>query len=318
MIRRRQFCKRALSAVVVSGLNGITDRSLAEARPGNFVRLGAPIFANTDDPEELARAHKTLGYRAAYCPKVSSSDSTRLRAIEMAFSKQGVVISEVGRWVNLMDSDNQKRRANLELVTDGLAVADSVGALCCVDIAGSMNSSIWYGPHPQNLSQTFFDAAIENARKIIDAVKPRRAKFCYEMMGWTIPDSPDSFLKLLKAVNRQSFAVHLDPCNIVNSPTRFYQNSELLNECFNKLGKWIVSCHAKDLIWDAEYNIHFREVRPGMGSIDYTTYLKRLSGLPQNPPLMLEHLPTAEEYDKARIYLFELGRKIGVDIEAAS
>ena len=318
MIPRRQFCRGALSVAFVSALNVTTGRYFAGTPAGNFVRLGAPVFASTDDPEELARAHKALGYRAAYCPKVSSSDSTRLRGIEMAFSKQGVVISEVGRWVNLMDSDDQKRRANLELVTDGLAVADSVGALCCVDIAGSMNSSVWYGPHPQNLSQTFFDAAVENARKIIDAVKPRRARFCYEMMGWTIPDSPDSFLKLLKAVNRQSFAVHLDPCNIVNSPNRFYHNTELLNECFNKLGKWIVSCHGKDLIWDAEYNVHFREVRPGLGSLDYTTYLKRLARLPQNPPLMLEHLPNAEEYDNARAYLFELGRKIGVDIGPAS
>jgi sugar phosphate isomerase/epimerase len=217
-----------------------------------------------------------------------------------------------------MDADSQKRRANLELVTDGLAVADSVGALCCVDIAGSLNSKIWYGPHPDNLSHPFFDAAVENARKIIDAVKPKRAKFCYEMMGWTIPDSPDSFLKLLKAVDREAFSVHLDPCNIVNSPIRFYRNTDLLNECFDKLGQWIVSCHAKDLVWDIEYNIHFTEVRPGAGSIDYTTYLKRLAALPHRPPLMLEHLPNAEEYDSARLHLFGLGDKIGVDIGPSS
>ncbi len=137
-------------------------------------------------------------------------------------------------------------------------------------------------------------------------------------MGWTVPDTPDSFLKLLKAVDREAFGVHLDPCNIVNCPTRFYRNTELLNECFDKLGPWIVSCHAKDLSWEVEYNIHFREVRPGMGSIDYPTYLKRLAALPHRPPLMLEHLPSAEEYDKARVYLFELGDKIGVDVGSSS
>ncbi|MBI4324711.1 MAG: sugar phosphate isomerase/epimerase, partial [Chloroflexi bacterium] len=40
-------------------------------------------------------------------------------------------------------------------------------------------------------------------------------------------------------------------------------------------------------------------------------YLRRLARLPQNPPLMLEHLPNAEEYDQARRHLFNLGRKIG-------
>jgi hypothetical protein len=59
-------------------------------------------------------------------------------------------------------------------------------------------------------------------------------------------------------------------------------------------------------------NVHFREVRPGAGSLDYQTYLQRLAALPHSPPLMLEHLPNAEEYDKARLYLFEFGEKIGV------
>jgi sugar phosphate isomerase/epimerase len=314
MIRRREFCQTVLGAAITAGLNNGFSRTLASSPQESAIRLGGLIFSKSDDPEELARTHRKIGYRAAYCPKVSSGESTRLRDIETAFAKEGIVIAEVGRWVNLMDTDNQKRRANLELVTDGLEVADGVGALCCVDIAGSFNPKVWYGPHPENLSQSFFDAAVENARKIIDAVKPKRSKFCYEMMGWTIPDSPDSFLKLLKAVDREAFGVHLDPCNIVNCPTRFYRNTELLNECFDKLGPWIVSCHAKDLFWDVEYNMHFREVRPGMGSIDYATYLKRLAALPHRPPLMLEHLPSAEEYDKARLYLFELGGKIGVDI----
>jgi L-ribulose-5-phosphate 3-epimerase UlaE len=104
----------------------------------------------------------------------------------------------------------------------------------------------------------------------------------------------------------------MDPCNLVNSPSRFYRNTELLNECFDKLGPWIVSCHAKDLTWDVEMNVHFREVRPGAGSMDYSTYLRRLASLPHRPPLMLEHLPNAEEYDKARLHLFEIGKQIQV------
>jgi len=85
-----------------------------------------------------------------------------------------------------------------------------------------------------------------------------------------------------------------------------------LKECFDKLGAWIVSCHAKDLTWDVEMNVHFREVRPGAGSMDYATYLRRLASLPHKPPLMLEHLPNAEEYDKARLHLFDLGKQIQV------
>lgn len=310
-LTRRSFVQSAAALTALPALASPLA-AVARTRPRPVLRLGGPLFHAPDDPEELARAHRRLGYRAAYCPAVSLDQPDRIRALAAAFAKQDVVIAEVGRWVNLLDADPARRKANLQFVTDGLALAEAIGALCCVDIAGSFSTKEWYGPHPKNLSREFFDAAVENARKIIDAVKPRRAKFTYEMMAWTLPDSPDAYLKLIKAVDRRAFAAHLDPCNLINSPRRFYQNTNLLDECFNKLGRWIVSCHAKDLAWDVEMSIHFREVRPGAGALDYQTYLRRLARLPHSAPLMLEHLPNAEEYDRAREHLFDLGSRIGV------
>jgi sugar phosphate isomerase/epimerase len=310
---RRTFLQRGLSVFAVGAVTIPSTRAVAVRVGPTAVRLGGPIYVKSDDPAELARAHRQLGYGAAYCPDVSLNDSARIRAIADAYAEADVVIAEVGRWVNLLDADPAKRAANLRTVTEGLALADEVGALCCVDIAGSYSKDAWYGPSPDNVSKRFFDEAVENARKIIDAVKPRRARFCYEMMGWALPDSPESALKLLKAVDRKGFGVHLDPCNLINSPTKFYRNTDLLNECFDKLGRWIVSCHAKDLRWNLEMNIHFVEVRPGLGVLDYPTYLRRLSRLPQQPPLMMEHLSTAEEYDQARVHLFEVGKQTGID-----
>jgi sugar phosphate isomerase/epimerase len=98
----------------------------------------------------------------------------------------------------------------------------------------------------------------------------------------------------------------------VNSPEKFYRNADLINDCFDKLGKWIVSCHAKDLRWEVEMNIHFREVIPGQGALDYRTYLRRLARLPQQPPLMLEHLSKPEEYAQGRDYVKHLGQEVGI------
>jgi sugar phosphate isomerase/epimerase len=308
-IRRRSF----MAGMVASGA-GLAVQPAARAG-GYPVRLGGPIFLKSDDPEELAREHVRLGYKAAYCPAVSLKDDRRIAALAKAFSKQGVTIAEVGRWVNLLDPNPQLRKENLQKVTDGLALADAIGALCCVDIAGSFSATSWFGPHPENLSKRFFDAAVENARTILDTVRPKRAKFCYEMMGWSLPDSPESALELVKAVDRKPFAVHLDPCNLINCPSRFYQSSWLLEDCFDKLGGLIVSCHAKDLTWNIEMNIHFQEVPPGRGSLDYRVYLKRLAGLPHRPPLMLEHLASAAEYDEAREHIRAVGRQSGVAFE---
>lgn len=285
----------------------------AMAAPIRKIRLGGPVFQKLDDPRELAREHRRLGYSAAYCPAVQPGDGARLRAIEAGFAAENVVLAEVGVWVNLLDADPALRQANLRKVSDGLAVADETGTRCCVDIVGSYNPKYWDGPDPRNVSRECFDAAVENARTIIDAVKPKRAKFCYEMMGWTVPDSPDSYLKLIRAVDRPAFGVHIDVCNVINSPGRFYRNAEVIRECFDKLGRWILSCHAKDLEWIKEMNVHFQEVVPGRGQVDYRAYLAAIAALPHQAPLMLEHLKSAAEYAEGAAYIKKTGAAAGLE-----
>lgn len=284
-------------------------RLWASGRP---VRLGGPIFLKSDDPAQLAQEHRRLGYSAAYCPAAKVTDTDRIRAIREAFAARNVIIAEVGAWKNMLDPDAATRKSNLDYVTERLALADAVGARCCVDIAGSYNPKYWYGMNAGNLSREFFDATVQNSRQVIDAVKPSRTRFTIEMMPWSLPDGPDSYLELIKAVDRRPFGVHLDVCNVINSPTRFYNNKAVIEECFRKLGPWVISCHAKDLAWVPEYNVHFAEVVPGRGEIDYATYLRELSKLPVDAPLMLEHLKTPEEYDEGRAFIQRVAAKEGI------
>ena len=297
---------------MVAGLGAAALAGSSPAAAPGPIRLGGPIFKKSDDPAELAREHRRLGYSAAYCPPADAADTARARAIEKAYAAENVVIAEVGAWRNLLDPDAQKRRENLLYVTDRLALAEAVGARCCVDIAGSFNPDTWYGPDPRNLSQEFFDATVENCRRLIDGIKPRRTRFTIEMMGWNLPDGPDAYLKLIRAVDRTAFGVHLDVCNGINSPTRFYHNSEFIRECFRKLGPWIVSCHAKDLQWVVELNVHFLETVPGRGKLDYAAYLTELARLPVDAPLMLEHLKTAEEYEEGKRYIQGIAAQNGL------
>jgi sugar phosphate isomerase/epimerase len=309
---RRTFLRSAFAAAPLAFAGAAASAGQGAPRTSRAVRLGGPIFLKSDDPAELAREHRRLGYSAAYCPSARVEDADRVRSIRSAFAAENVVIAEVGAWKNMLDPDAQKRAENLKYVTDRLALAEAVEARCCVDIAGSYNPTVWYGAHPRNLSKDFFDATVENCRNVIDAVKPRRTTFSIEMMGWSLPDGPDSYLKLIRAVDRAAFAVHMDVCNGINSPERFYNNAQFIGECFAKLGKWIVSCHAKDLAWIPEYNVHFKEVIPGKGEIDYTAYLRALSTLSVDAPLMLEHLQNADEYTEGREYIRSVGDRIGI------
>src|SRR5439155_19852539 len=125
-------------------------------------RLSGPIFLKSEDPRDLAREHRRLGYSAAYCPRATVEDTALVDAIRKAFASENVVIAEVGAWVNMLDPDSEKRRANLKYVTERMALSEAVGARCCVDIAGSFHPKVWYGPNPKNLSREFFDETVEN------------------------------------------------------------------------------------------------------------------------------------------------------------
>ena len=307
-LSRRDFL---YSSAMLAGSTFVTPSLAGLNTAAKPLRLGGPIFLKSDDPEALAREHRRLRYSAAYVPPVDLKDTDKINAIQKAFADQNVIIAEVGAWVNMLDLDAEKRRKNLAYVTERLALAEAVGALTCVNIAGSYNPTHWDGPDARNLSKEYFDTTVENCRKVIDAVKPKRAKFALEMMGWSPPDGADSYLKFIKAIDRPAFGAHVDMANIINTPDRYYNNTALINDTFRKLGRWIVSSHAKDIYGK---DGHFAETMPGRGSMDYGTYIRNVTSLLQPVPLLLEHLRTAEEYDEARQYVISQAEKAQIQL----
>ncbi|GLQ53689.1 sugar phosphate isomerase/epimerase family protein [Devosia nitrariae] len=291
-----------------------TGDELFPQRENIMIRLGGhglPI--GHEDPQAFARAHVDFGYRAAYCPPCEIGDTDRQRAIELAFADVDVVLAEVGIWRNLVTPEEAVRRRNLDYACEKLALADTIGVRCAVSYIGSFEAGTDYAPHPQNLSQDAFDAAVETARVIIDTVKPRRARFALEMMQYALPDSVDVYLELIEAIDRPAFAAHLDPVNLVMTPRTYFDTGTLIRECFAKLGPHIVSCHAKDILLYDRAALHLDEVTIGDGVLDYRTYLTELEKLPGDVPLMLEHLE-ADQYVLARDRLSTIAASIGVSL----
>ncbi len=225
------------------------------------------MFDAPKDPEGLALAHRKLGYRAAYCPAVGLNDKERIREIAAAFAKHDVVIAEVGRWCNLLDADPDQAGRQSEDRDRRAGPGRGDRRPLLRRHRRLLQSRGLVRPASRTTSRReFFDETVENARKIIDAVKPKRAKFCYEMMGWALPDSPDSYLQADQG--RRPAGLRRPPRPVQprsTPPSGSTTTPPCSNECFDKLGPWIVSCHAKDLTWDVEMNVHFREVPLGDG-----------------------------------------------------
>jgi sugar phosphate isomerase/epimerase len=150
---------------------------------------------------------------------------------------------------------------------------------------------------------------VESVRAIIDGVKPTRTFYTLETGMWWHPVTVDSYLRLIKAIDRKQFGVHLDPTNLIYSPPLYFNNGKVISECFEKLGPMIKSCHAKDVKLGDAALAHLDEIRPGLGALDYKTFLKELSKYP-DVPLMLEHLKDAEEYKQAADYIRGVGKEV--------
>lgn len=275
------------------------------------MRLGGPVFDKYESPEQWVAAIRRLGYSAAYCPVNADDPEDLARAYAGAAAKADIVIAEVGAWSNPMSTDDATRAKAMEHCERQLALAEHIGARCCVNISGSRGEQ-WDGHHPDNLTQATFDLIVETVRRIIDAVKPTRTSYTLETMPWMYPDSPDSYVQLVKAIDRERFAAHLDPVNLVCSPQRYYGNADLIRECFAKLGPHIKSCHGKDILLQQKLTTHLDEVRPGLGGLDYAVFLEELKALGPDAPLMLEHLPNAEEYELAAGHVRGVAQKVGV------
>lgn len=277
------------------------------------MRLGGPLFEKTDDPSQWIEALRRQDYGAAFCPLNTDADEAAIRAYQAAARKAGVVIAEVGAWSNPLSRDQTVREKALDSCKKSLALAERIGARCCVNISGSRGEK-WDGPHADDLTSDTFNLIVQTVREIIDSVKPHNTFYTLETMPWMYPDSPDSYLRLIKAMDRKAFAVHLDPVNLICSPQRYFNNGDLVRDCFNKLGAYIKSCHAKDILLLGQLTTHLDEVRPGLGKLDYAVFLKELDKLDQDIPLMLEHLPDAQKYAQAAEYIRSVAQKEGIKI----
>ncbi|MDP8242593.1 MAG: TIM barrel protein [Candidatus Hinthialibacter antarcticus] len=302
-ISRRSFV--ALSAVAATAF------APEKARAQESVRLGGPVFESYNSPEEWTKAVKALGYSAAYCPVGADAGDALIAEYKQAAHEADITIAEVGAWSNPIDPDSKKRAAAIDKCKTQLELAEKIGARCCVNISGSLNPEKWDSHHPKNLRSATLNLIIKTTREIIDAVNPQVTYFTLETMPWAIPDSTESYMTLLERMKRDRFAAHYDPVNIINSPRRYYNNAKIISDAFSAFGNQIRSCHAKDIKMSDAFTVHLDEVRPGLGNLDYGVFLKELSRYP-DAPLMLEHLPNAEEYKQAADYVRAKADEVGV------
>ena len=174
----------------------------------------------------MAQDLRGLGLSAAVFPVEYAAGDAQIAAYADAARGAGLCIAEVGAWSNPLSEIPEQRQAALEKCKGQLRLAEELGARCCVNIAGAFRGARWDGFHRANYTQEAFEATVRSIQEIIDSVKPQKTYYCMEAMEGMTPGTPQQYLDLLRAVDREAFAVHIDITNWVYSPKTYLYNRE--------------------------------------------------------------------------------------------
>ena len=278
--------------------------------------LGGTLAGQYPDKTAWEQALIRSRFKAITAPFTCQTPRTEIDAYCEILSRRGVRIAEIGVWKNLMDPDPASAAEAMAFAKGQLALADERGIPCCVNIAGTKSALGWDAADESNFQPDTYDLIVRQVQEILDDVKPRRAFYTLEPMPWMLPDGPDEYLQLMRDVNRPQFAVHLDFVNMLCTPRRCLDPLGFLEECLKKLGPFIKSTHIKDSRMDrTRLTSFFQECSPGEGDLDYGAVLQLLDQyLPQDAPVLLEHMTTFEEYAAAYDYVAGKAAEAGVSI----
>ena len=267
------------------------------------MRIGLSSALEHETPEQWAEQMKELGCRAVVFPVDYTAPDHVIADYAEAARNNDLLIAEVGIWKNVFAVDPSERHIARERAIGQLRLADEIGARCCVNVAGTYGGPKWDGGYKENYTKKCWDMTIEYIQELIDKVKPARTKYCVESMPWMYPSGPDEYLKMLEEVDRPAFAVHMDIVNMINTPKRYFFSDDFLQECFDKLGDAVCSCHLKDVVLRNEYTFQLKETGSGKGTLNIEKYISLIDQYDPQMPVIIEHLGTDEEYKESLGYV---------------
>lgn len=272
------------------------------------MKLGINTVLEHETPQQWAEMLNQKGLQAACFPVDFRAQDHIIDAYVKAFHDYGITIAEVGIWNSPFSPNQKQAKENQEICLHQLELAEHVKALCCVNVSGS-TGDYWYGCYPENYSKDLYKRNVEFIQKLIDTVNPKNTFYTLEMMQWMVPDSTESYLEIIRDINRSRFAVHFDPVNMVNSAKTAMFYTDYRDEAIQALGPYIKSCHLKDFDIKQELTVQIYETIPGTGRGELRSYIEKINALDPDMPILIEHLNGWKEYDQAISYIKSLGLK---------
>ena len=238
-----------------------------------------------------------IGLPGAEMENISADTVARTRQL---FADEGMDIAQfnIGFGGCLFDPDAAVRNVLVEQISNGIALAQRLGAHVTLIRTGSLNPTGSYHPARENHAPQCQDRLVDTLGMIAKAAEAVGQTVVIETHVLTLMNSPEINVEILRAVGSARLKVVMDYVNHFQALHQVYDSTARLNHIYDVMGPFSAIAHCKDISVDNGFVTHFSEEIPGEGELDMATALRRWHELYPDGYMMLEHLPT-EQYPLA-------------------
>jgi len=268
--------------------------------------------------EETARKIRALDFNTVQLDmhfkdmELSAGQITKEKCIRIreAFRDNNLPISCISGYTNIIHPDKAERERRVGYLKEIISHAQYLGTPYVISETGTYNTESDWVHHPKNKTEEGF----EECRKVIADLSQHAydhgAVFLLETYVNNVVGSVEETVKMFAQVDHPGLGLLMDPTNYFETHN-IDRMDDILNQVFDTLSDKIKIAHAKDVKRsgddktekhadigdeDALESHTFRGVgeielpAPGLGSLNYDLYLRRLAKKHPNIPMIIEHL----------------------------
>jgi sugar phosphate isomerase/epimerase len=280
--------------------------------------------------EETARRIRALNFNTVQLDAVFKDmqtgigelSSAKCKKIRDMFRDYNLPVCCISGYTNLVHPDPVKRKANIDKLKELIHFANELGSPYVISETGTFDPDSDWVAHPNNKTEDGYHQCLDVIGDLVYYARSQGAYFLAETYVNNVIGSVEEVLRLFSDINDDRLGLLMDPTNYFEVHN-IDKMDETLNSVFNALSSQVKISHAKDVKRATEaHGVKMSDIdaseahalrgvgmielpAPGLGSLNYDLYLKRLSRDHPNIPIIIEHL---EEEDVPRAKKFIDGK----------
>jgi sugar phosphate isomerase/epimerase len=234
--------------------------------------------------------------------------------IRETFRDHNLPICCISGYTNIIHPDLAERERRVGYLKEIIRHAQYLGTPYVISETGTYNTESDWVHDPKNKTEEGFETCRKVIADLAQTAYDHGAMFLLETYVNNVVGSVEETVRMFAAVDHPGLGLLMDPTNYFEAHN-IDRMDAILNQVFDTLSDKIKIGHAKDVkrsgsdktekhadIGDADaLESHtFRGVgeielpAPGLGSLNYDLYLKRLSKKHPNIPMIIEHLDESD------------------------